>query len=199
MSIKESHELMAPLLPAYEMNLLKDKERDQVEGHVRQCNECFEALYHFAPVIAALQRMKEAKTTKRPGGRARPRWQWLMTAIMALLLVMSFWIFRQSSILQKEIMRGEAQIQLLAPADDSEITPPVIFRWEEEPEAHFYKIYIFRKKEMLVPGERIDTPAYDWKAASSAGAGTYEWKVESYFSDGSRIRDSVTNKFDLKK
>lgn len=190
---------MVPLLPAYEMNLLEDEDRNQVEGHVLQCNECFEALYHFAPVTAALHRMKEAKTTKRSVGQTRPRWQWLMTAIMALLLVMSFWIFRQSSILQKEIMRGEAQIQLLAPADDSEIMPPVVFRWEEEPEADFYKIYIFRKAAMLVPGERVDTPAYNWKAAGSAGAGTYEWKVESYFSDGTRIRDSVTNKFELKK
>ena len=31
-------------------------------------------------------------------------------------------------------MRGAAQIQLLEPANDSEVGFPVVLRWEEEPE-----------------------------------------------------------------
>ena len=51
---------------------------------------------------------------------------------------------------------------------------------------------------MTVQGERINIPVYHWND-SSADAGAYEWKVESYYSNGTRIRDSVTNKFKLKK
>ena len=198
MSAQESHEFIMPLLPAYELNLLEEDDRDQVESHVRICNECFENLYHFSPISLGLRRLNEEKIRKRKQRAPRSSWQWLMTLIMALLLVMSFWIFRQSSKIQNEVMRGAAQIQLLEPSNESEVTMPVIFRWEEEPEAEFYKIYIFRKAEMTVQGERVNIPVYRWND-SLADAGTYEWKVESYFSNGTKIRDSVTNKFKLKK
>jgi hypothetical protein len=145
-----------------------------------------------------LHRIKEEKLKERAKRTPRANWQWLMTLIMALLLVMSFWIFTQSSKIQKEVMRGAAQIQLLEPANESEVKIPVMFRWEEEPEAEYYKIYIFRKAQMTVQGERVNIPLYHW-SNSSADAGTYEWKVESYFSNGTRIRDSVTNKFKLKR
>ncbi len=198
MSAQESHEFIAPLLPAYELNLLEEDDRDQVEVHVRKCNECFENLYHFSPISEGLRQLNEEKIRKREKRSPRSNWQWLMTLIMALLLIMSFWIFRQSSKIQKDVMRGAAQIQLLEPANESEVTLPVDFRWEEEPEAEYYEIYIFRKAEMTVQGERINIPVYHWND-SSADAGIYEWKVESYFSNGTRIRDSVTNKFKLKK
>jgi hypothetical protein len=198
MSTQESHEFVSPLLPAFELNLLEESDRDQVESHVRRCDECFENLYHFAPISAGLRRINEEKIRKRAQRTPRSSWHWLMTLIMALLLVISFWIFTQSSKMQKEIMRGAAQIQLLEPANNGELALPVIFRWEEEPEAEYYQIYIFRKAEMKVQGERVNIPVYHWKDFS-AEAGTYEWKVESYFSNGTRIRDSVTNKFKLKK
>lgn len=198
MSVQENHEFIMPLVPAYELNLLKEDDRDQVESHIRLCNECFETLYHFAPVSASLRRINEAKIKKQSKRSPRASWQWLMTLIMALLLVMSFWIFTQSSKIQKEVMRGAAQIQLLEPSNESQVTLPVVFRWEEEPEAEYYKIYIFRKAEMKVQGERINIPVYHWKD-SSVDAGSYEWNVESYFSNGTKIRDSVTNKFKLKK
>jgi hypothetical protein len=200
MSTQESHDFILPLLPAYELNLLEEEDRDEVESHVRKCNECFENLYHFSPISAGLRRLNEQKIRKRQerAPRLRSSWQWFMTLIMALLLIMSFWIFRQSSKIQKEVMRGAAQIQLLQPLNGSEVRIPVEFRWEEEPEAEYYKIFIFRNAEMTVQGERINIPVYHWDN-SSADVGTYEWKVESYFSNGTRIRDSVTNKFRLKK
>lgn len=194
----ESHEFIMPLLPAYELNLLEDDDRDEVETHVRKCNECFENLYHFSPISEGLRRYHGEKIIKRETRPPRSNWQLLMALVMALLLVISFWIFWQSSKIQKDVMRGAGQIQLLEPADENEVRSPVIFRWEEEPEAEYYKIYIFRNAEMTVQGERINIPVYHWND-SSADAGTYEWKVESYFSNGTRIRDSVTNKFYLKK
>ncbi len=198
MSTPESHEFIAPLLPAYELNLLEEDDRDQVESHVCKCNECFENLYHFSPISAGLRRINEEKI-KKPATRApRASWQWLMTLIMAFLLAISFWIFKQSSKIQNEVMRGAAQIQLLEPVNESEVRLPVVLRWEEEPEAEYYKIYIFRKAEMTVQGESVNIPVYHWND-SSADVGTYEWKVESFFSNGTRIRDSVTNKFKLKK
>jgi hypothetical protein len=86
----------------------------------------------------------------------------------------------------------------LQPTNGTEVSFPVEFRWEEEPEAEYYKIFVFRNAEMTVQGERTNIPVYHWNDAS-ADAGSYEWKVESYFSNGTRIRDSVTNKFELKK
>jgi hypothetical protein len=198
MSAQESHEFIMPLLPAFELNLLEEDDREQVESHVRHCNECFENLYHFAPISAGLRRINTEKIKKHDKRAPRSSWQWLMTLIMAFLLILSFWIFTQSSKIQREVMRGAAQIQLLEPSNDKEVTLPVVFRWEEEPEAEYYKIYIFHKAEMKVQGERVNIPVYHWKD-SLVEAGNYEWKVESYFSDGSRIRDSVTNKFRLKK
>jgi len=200
MSTPESHEFVMPLLSAYELNLLEDDDRDEVETHVRKCNECFENLYHFSPISAGLRRLHEQKIRNREeqAPRLRSNWQLLMTLIMALLLLISFWIFWQSSKIQKEVMRGAGQIQLLEPANKNEVKIPVIFRWEEEPEAEYYKIYIFRNAQMTVQGERVNIPVYHW-SDSSADTGTYEWKVESYFSNGTRIRDSVTNKFNLKK
>ncbi len=198
MNTPESHEFIAPLLPAYELNLLEGDDRDEVESHVCKCNECFENLYHFSPISAGLRRINEEKIKKPKTKAPRATWHWLMTLVMAFLLVISFWIFRQSSKIQKEVMRGAAQIQLLEPVNESEVTFPVVLRWEEEPESEYYKIYIFRKAEMTVQGERVNIPVYHWND-SSADAGTYEWKVESYYSNGTRIRDSVTNKFKLKK
>lgn len=200
MSTQESHNFIVPLLPAYELNLLEEEDREQVESHVRKCSECFENLYHFSPISTGLRRLNEQRIRKREERtpRLRSSWQWLMALIMALLLVMSFWIFWQSSNIQKDVMRGAAQIQLLQPSNESEVKFPVEFRWEEEPEAEYYKIFVFRDAEMTVQGERINIPVYIWND-SSADAGNYEWKVESYFSNGTRIRDSVTNKFRLKK
>jgi hypothetical protein len=198
MSTPENHEFIAPLLPAYELNLLEEDDRDQVESHVCKCNECFENLYHFSPISAGIRRINEEKLKKPTTRTPRASWQWLMTLIMAFLLLISFWIFKQSSKIQNEVMRGAAQIQLLEPVNESEVRLPVVLRWEEEPESEYYKIYIFRKAEMTVQGERVNIPVYHW-SDSSADAGTYEWKVESYFSNGTRIRDSVTNKFKLKK
>jgi putative zinc finger protein len=194
----ESHEFIMPLLPAYELNLLEDDDRDEVETHVRKCNECFENLYHFSPISEGLRRFHQEKIVKRETRAPGTNWQLLMSLIMAFLLVISFWIFWQSSKIQKDVMRGAAQIQLLEPANEIEVRIPVIFRWEEEPEAEYYKIYVFRNGDMTVQGERINIPVYHW-SDSSAHAGTYQWKVESYFSNGTRIRDSVTNKFYLKK
>jgi hypothetical protein len=193
----ESHEFIMPLLPAYELNLLEEEDRDEVESHVRKCNECFENLYHFSPVSEGL-RFHQDKIRKREKRAPRANWQWLMTLMMAFLLVISFWIIRQSSNIQKEVMRGAGQIQLLEPANGSEVKIPVVFRWEEEPEAEYYKIYIFRKAEMTVQGESVNIPVYRWNN-TSADAGTYQWKVESYFINGTRIRDSITNEFHLKK
>ena len=199
MSMPESHEFVMPLLPAYELNLLEEDDRDEVESHVRKCNECFENLYHLSPVSEGLRRFHEEKIrkTEKPTPRAL-NWQWLVALIMAFLLVISFWIFWQSTKIQKEVMRGAGQIQLLEPANNKEVKFPVIFRWEEEPEAEYYKIYVFRNAEMTVQGERINIPVYRWND-SSADAGTYQWKVESYFSNGTKIRDSVTNKIQLAK
>jgi hypothetical protein len=198
MSTPESHEFVMPLLPAYELNLLEEDDRDEVESHVRKCNECFENLYHFSPVSEGLQRFHQEKIRKQEKRTLSSNWQWLMALIMAFLLAISFWIFWQSTKIQKEVMRGAGQIQLLQPTNGNEVNIPVIFQWEEEPEAEYYKIYIFRNAEMTVQGESINIPVYRWND-SSADAGTYEWKVESYFSNGTRIRDSVTNKFKLKK
>jgi hypothetical protein len=198
MSIPESHEFVMPLLPAYELNLLEDEDRDEVETHVRKCNECFENLYHFSPIGEGLRRFHQEKIIKRETQAPRSNWQLLITVTMALLLLISFWIFWQSSKIQKDVMRGAGQIQLLEPANENEVKIPVIFRWEDEPEAEYYKIYVFRNAEMTVQGERINIPVYHW-SDSSADGGTYEWKVESYFSNGTKIRDSVTNKFYLKK
>src|SRR5262245_30660078 len=169
MSAPESHEFIMPLLPAYELNLLEDDDRDEVETHVRKCNECFENLYHFSPISEGLRRFHEQKIRKRETQAPRANWPMLMTLIMALLLVISFWIFWQSSKIQKEVMRGAGQIQLLEPANENAVKSPVIFRWEEEPEAEYYKIYIFRNAEMTVQGERINIPVYHWSASSADG------------------------------
>ncbi|HEY7161071.1 MAG TPA: zf-HC2 domain-containing protein [Acidobacteriota bacterium] len=200
MSAQESHDFIMPLLPAYELNLLEEEDREEVESHVRKCNECFENLYHFAPISTGLQRLKEQRIRKREerAPRLRSSWQWLMALFMAMLLVMSFWILRQSTNIQKDVMRGAAQIQLLQPSNNSEVRFPMEFRWEEEPEAEYYKIFIFRNAKMTVQGERVNIPVYHWND-SSVDDGTYEWKVESYFSNGTRIRDSITNKFRLRK
>jgi hypothetical protein len=111
---------------------------------------------------------------------------------------MAFWLFRQSAKLQEEIMQGAAQIQLLAPKNSSEVHPPVVFRWEEEPEAEFYKIYVFKNEIIHVAGERTNSPQFTWVPPDSVESGKYQWKVESYFSDGTRIRDSVTFAIKLK-
>src|SRR5262245_9196633 len=102
MSTPESHEFIKPLLSAYELNLLEEDDREQVENHVRKCNECFENLYHFSPISAGLRRIHEERSKKQTKRDPRSSWQWLMTLIMAVLLVMSFWIFTQSSKIQKE-------------------------------------------------------------------------------------------------
>jgi hypothetical protein len=199
MNVHETHESIAPLLPAYELNLLLPDERELIESHIRQCDECFESLYQFMPIRSSLLQMKHSETAKLPAITQRPRRQWLLAVVMAMLLVMSLWLIRQSSKLQQEIMQGAAQIQLQSPADKSEAESPVAFRWEDEPEAEFYKIYVFKNELIFVSGERVDSPEYLWIPPESAKPGKYKWKVESYFSDGTRIRDSVTFEIKLKK
>ena len=199
MTPTETHDLMAPLLPAYELNMLDAEDRKQMENHICHCDECFETFYRFTPVNSGLLQIKKSETIKAPEVVQRPKWHWLLTAIMAMLLVMAFWLFRQSSKLQEEIMKGAAQIQLISPPNHKEVQSPVVFQWEEEPEAEFYKIYVFKNEIIFVAGERVSSPQFEWIPPSSAKPGKYQWKVESYFSDGTRIRDSVIFAIKLKK
>jgi hypothetical protein len=199
MNVYETHESIAPLLPAYELNLLLPDEREHMESHIRICDECFELFYQFMPIRSSLLRMKHSETAQLPVITQRVRWQWLLAVVMAMLLVMSLWLIRQSSKIQQEIMQGAAQIQLQSPADKSEVESPVVFRWEEEPEAEFYKVYVFKNEVIFIGGERVDSAEYTWIPSDAAKPGKYKWKVASYFSDGSRIRDSVTFEIKLKK
>ncbi len=192
MTPTETHDLMAPLLSAYELNMLDAEDRKQMANHICHCDECFETFYRFIPVNSGLLQIKKSETVKAPEVVQHRRWHWLLTAIMAMLLVMAFWLFRQSSKLQEEIMKGAAQIQLISPPNHQEVQSPVVFRWEEEPEAEFYKIYVFKNEIIFVEGEHVSSPQFEWVPPSTAKPGKYQWKVESYFSDGTRIRDSVT-------
>jgi hypothetical protein len=195
----DNHQAMAPLIPSYELGLLDQEERNQFEKHVRQCDECFESLYRFTPVSSSLASIRKLEIVKPGVTIQRPRWQWLLAVIMGMILIMAFWLIRQSSKLQDEIMRGAAQIQLLEPKDGSSVQAPVLLRWEEEPEAEFYKVYVFKNETMFVPGERANIPQYEWIPSADRKPGKYQWKVESFFSDGSRIRDSVTFSMKLQK
>jgi hypothetical protein len=188
----DNHQAMAPLLPSYELGLLDHAERNQFEIHARQCDECFESLYRFAPINSALTSIRKLETVKPAVRIQRLRGQWLLALIMGTILIMGFWLLKQSSKLQDEIMSGAAQIQLLEPKDGSTVEVPVLLRWEEEPESEFYKVYIFKNETMLVPGERTNVSHYEWIPPNDVKPGKYQWKVESFFSDGSRIRDSVT-------
>jgi hypothetical protein len=195
----DNHQAMAPLIPSYELGLLEQDERNQFEKHVRQCDECFESLYRFAPVSSGLTSIRKLETVKPAVVIQRPRWQWLLAVIMGMMLIMGFWLFRQTSKLQDEIMRGAAQIQLLEPKDGTAVQAPVLLRWEEEPEAEFYKVYVFKNETMLVSGERTNIPQYEWTPPENVNSGKYQWKVESFFSNGSQIRDSLTFSMRLQK
>ncbi|MFC2171540.1 zf-HC2 domain-containing protein, partial [Acidobacteriota bacterium] len=56
---------MAKLIGEYERGVLPRDERDKLEAHLLECNECFQDLYEMAPVVS---RLREQKSTLTPAG-----------------------------------------------------------------------------------------------------------------------------------
>jgi hypothetical protein len=190
----QTHEQIRSVLAAYESGLLPAVEHREVEQHLLECDLCFESAYHYSPISDAIRNKRTQKQVV-PQKSRRPVVQWLMMAVLAIFLGTGFWIIHKTSALRDELMRGGAQIQLLAPKFGQKISIPAEFLWEEEPEAAFYRIYIFSGPKKIVSGLQVNEPRY--LLSSRIEPGEYSWKVESFYSDGSRIRDSITNHFEI--
>ena len=148
MTPTETHDLMAPLLSAYELNMLDAEDRKQMANHICHCDECFETFYRFIPVNSGLLQIKKSETVKAPEVVQHRRWHWLLTAIMAMLLVMAFWLFRQSSKLQEEIMKGAAQIQLISPRIIRKFNRLLYFDGKKSRKQNFIK-FMFSKTKLF--------------------------------------------------
>lgn len=185
------HEELAPLLAAYELNLLAAEDRQKFERHILECDLCFEDGYSFAPVIEHLkpaQRHLAAKTSSRFFRFARMA----VAACIVVFAAAGYWIFRetQTGIDMEDRTRGENALQLITPAENQSLRSPVTFQWQSNSSARYYVIHIIREGGAELTF-RAETNSFQWPIPPDPySPGPYNWGVDACLSDGTVIAKS---------
>jgi hypothetical protein len=86
-------------------------------------------------------------------------------------------------------------IEIISPKDDETVTFPLTLRWEEWPEASYYKVYVARSTpsyEAILNYIKVDEITY---VIEELEEGRYCWRVDVYDIDDTKIATSGTDLF----
>jgi hypothetical protein len=189
------HEKIQDMLAAYESGMLSAEERKEVEEHLQECDSCFQDLYEFAPVAQEI-RQQRLQSKVIYVSRHRKTYQYLMAAIFVIAAAVGLWIYRTSTTTEEPVLRSSDAITLTSPAENQEVSFPVLFRWTDKSNADEYAISVYDAKGQRVVNERVKNREYRWNPPGASGI--FRWNIEAYLSDGTRTASSKVLEFKLK-
>jgi len=190
------HQEIQELIAAYEFDLLTPEQRIDVEAHVKECDQCFEDLYEFAPVSNEIRHQRIQMPAMKTSRREFPRY--LMAAIIIVAVAGAIWIYRFSMVSHEPVLRGSNAITLQQPAESQQVSAPVSFHWIDRANADEYQISIYDRNGKLIYAARSKSTQYLWSAGKDVHADIYRWKIESFLIDGTLTATSKISEFQLK-
>lgn len=192
-----SHEELAPLLAAYELKLLSPEDRARFEGHLIECDNCFEDAYSYSTVAEYFVEMRK----RQPAVRRTKLLRIAPLAVAACLVIFAaagYWIFKETSGVQEMTTRGAKSIEILMPQENQLLSPPVLFQWRGNSSASYYLLRIWSGAGAQVISMRLEANSFRWVPSSTYSAGRYTWSVDACLSDGTIIAGSQPVAFTLK-
>jgi hypothetical protein len=203
-------------------------DKEKIIDHVTGCSFClqeFELMQGFVREeekevrdIASYLRTKDG-STRIPGKRskileillgskvqARALWRLAAASLFVIIIITGLFLigtktfFRTSE--DRERGRLPRQVHLISPIRGQKIETPLLFRWEETPNAEYYQLEIF--DESLLPiwkGSRIEGVYFELppQAADLIKQNTvYFWTITAWLIDGTK-RESPLEEFTLRE
>jgi hypothetical protein len=179
-----------------------NKRKTRLLDHVTNCSACFREFEAFLEIFRAERHfigdVGNHLIFERARSRTRPVWKYAFVPITILIVIASILVTTKWLDLAKkreERGRTAGQLHLLLPSPRKATRPPLIFRWEEIPQADYYTLEIF--DDSLLPfwkSPRIDGSSFQVPAMIDNGMPKnrkYFWVLTAYLKNGTRVESSL--------
>jgi hypothetical protein len=164
------------LLSAYELGILPDEERKEVEQHLLECDRCCEDLFSTSSMI-------RERPSPRKKGNTRTRRKWYQPVVAAAVLILAvsgtFYLVERYSDGRRDYPQIDTSITLISPkgvVSGNQIT----FRWTSESAFSDYALTLFDERGdsiWAMQTTRTDTTITVGEATTLEPDHIYYWRI----------------------
>jgi hypothetical protein len=207
-----SDQNIGKLIGSYELGLLTNKERQQFENHLLDCEYCFQSLYRTAPIANLMRDGKVAPTRSIeladeedkpvPGqhlGRRLTRflgkkWAYAIAGAAAamILVFLAVWIIGPGK--ETERFRGHDEVSILVHSPIGEVAVLKEIRWKAIRGIPSYKVRIYTDAGDLVWEESIEGDSIiipDSIGEILIPGQNYRWQVEALTAEEDGLKSQL--------
>jgi hypothetical protein len=188
------------LIGSYELGLLSDKEKQQFENHLLECEYCFQDLYESAPVANLIREEKLAPSQKVrlqedaekvPVRFFQKKWAFAVASVLTVLMAAFVFVLLQSPGEKTKRLRGHDDVSILVVSPVGEVTALSELRWKPVAAVDSFDVKIFTETgEIVWEGSAQGSNAVlpDSIIETLIRGRTYFWQVEAQTAKGERLK-----------
>jgi hypothetical protein len=198
------------LIGSYELGFLSEDEKQRFEGHLLDCEYCFQSLYRTAPLASLIREKRlapeeniefadeeeeeslpEPPSKNRLAQLFRRPWVYAAAGLSVVLIVALIVILFQGPGKEVERLRGFDEVSILVISPVGEVSALNELKWKAITGIEFYEVSIHTETGDLVWKETLQGSVANLPESISEAlipGGSYRWQVRAQTDRGEQLK-----------